>query len=310
MFKARRYTIDMKSDWDNLVDLAKNATFMLKRDYMDYHSDRFKDHSLVIEKDDKLVAVFPANEQDTTIQSHGGLSFGGIVYTTKLRAKEILEVLTTVLDYYRSSNFKTLQYKAVPNIYHKYPAEEVEYALFRLGAVLYRRDLSSSFPLKAPIKLSKGRRWLLARGKKQNFKVVNSSNFETFFTEYTTHLETKYNTRPVHTYQEMHLLKSRFEDNIHFLEVQDENGVFMGGSILYISDMVVHAQYIHFTDEAKDLGAFDILMDHIRKEYTQHYFDFGISTEDNGTVLNEGLISFKESFGGRGTLCNFYKISL
>lgn len=29
------------------------------------------------------------------------------------------------------------------------------------------------------------------------------------------------------------------------------------------------------------------------------YLDFGISTEDSGKVLNEGLISQKESFGGR-----------
>lgn len=40
------------------------------------------------------------------------------------------------------------------------------------------------------------------------------------------------------------------------------------------------------------------------------YFYFGISTEKNGQYLNEDLISFKESFGARATLCDFYKIKL
>ena len=35
------YNPQHKSLWDSFVDSAKNATFMLKRDYVEYHADRF-----------------------------------------------------------------------------------------------------------------------------------------------------------------------------------------------------------------------------------------------------------------------------
>ena len=37
------------------------------------------------------------------------------------------------------------------------------------------------------------------------------------------------------------------------------------------------------------------------------YFDFGISTEDGGRVLNEGLIYQKEGFGGRAVCYDTYE---
>ena len=37
------------------------------------------------------------------------------------------------------------------------------------------------------------------------------------------------------------------------------------------------------------------------------YFDFGKSTEDGGTILNQQLIHQKEGFGGRGICYDTYK---
>lgn len=49
------------------------------------------------------------------------------------------------------------------------------------------------------------------------------------------------------------------------------------------------------------------LMDKFSLE--KRYFDFGISTEDNGKFLNQGLISQKEGFGGRSITHYFWEIS-
>ena len=38
------------------------------------------------------------------------------------------------------------------------------------------------------------------------------------------------------------------------------------------------------------------------------YFDFGISNENNGENINEGLSYWKESFGARTIIHNFYEI--
>src|SRR6185312_14851566 len=60
-FSVERYTASRKLEWDTFVSAAKNATFLFSRDYMDYHSDRFNDHSLMIFNGRALVAVLPAN---------------------------------------------------------------------------------------------------------------------------------------------------------------------------------------------------------------------------------------------------------
>ena len=59
----RRYTHHDQEAWDTLVRNARNATFLFCRQYMDYHSDRFTDHSLLFhDSRGTLVAALPANE--------------------------------------------------------------------------------------------------------------------------------------------------------------------------------------------------------------------------------------------------------
>ena len=55
-----------------------------------------------------------------------------------------------------------------------------------------------------------------------------------------------------------------------------------------------------------------MVMDYlINQQYTdKEYFDFGISTEDNGRYLNEGLITQKQEFGGRGVVYDFYELKV
>jgi hypothetical protein len=41
-----------------------------------------------------------------------------------------------------------------------------------------------------------------------------------------------------------------------------------------------------------------------------HYFDFGISNERGGRILNEGLADYKEGFGARAVAHDFYELML
>ena len=52
----------------------------------------------------------------------------------------------------------------------------------------------------------------------------------------------------------------------------------------------------HLIDQSKDSG--------------YAYFDFGISNEDHGQWLNEGLVQQKSRLGGRGIVYNSYQIKL
>lgn len=82
------------------------------------------------------------------------------------------------------------------------------------------------------------------------------------------------------------------------------DGEIIAGTLLFVYDNVVHTQYMAANDKAREIGGLDLLIKKIMDFFAQDktYFDFGISTEDNGMFLNEGLISQKEGFGGR-TVC-------
>ena len=73
----RRYTHHDQEAWDTLVRNARNATFLFFRQYMDYHSERFTDHSLLFyDSKDNLVAALPANERIYGDEGFASLSSG------------------------------------------------------------------------------------------------------------------------------------------------------------------------------------------------------------------------------------------
>jgi len=43
--------------WDNFVSEAKNSSFLFYRNFMEYHQDRFEDHSLLLFKKEKLLVL-------------------------------------------------------------------------------------------------------------------------------------------------------------------------------------------------------------------------------------------------------------
>ena len=86
----------------------------------------------------------------------------------------------------------------------------------------------------------------------------------------------------------------------------------VGGAILYIDNNVVHAQYLATTDEAKMKRGLDFMMVSFIDKYKDQYewFDFGISTENNGRTLNTGLIKSKEEFNLSSICYDFYELGL
>ena len=75
--EIKNYSAERKKEWDNFLETSKSPVFLFKRDYMEYHRDRFKDKSLMFYDDGKLIAILPANVDKKEIVSHGGLTFGG-----------------------------------------------------------------------------------------------------------------------------------------------------------------------------------------------------------------------------------------
>jgi hypothetical protein len=303
------YRPEHREAWDGFVQGAKNGHFLFERAYLEYHADRFEDASLMLFDRDRLAAVLPADRRDTTVGSHRGLTFGGLVTDERMTAERMLGCFAAVLGHLREEGITELIYKALPHIYHRVPAEEDLYALFRFGARLIRRDVSSTIRTGARPRPAKGRRWSLGRSRSNGIAVGPSDDFETFMAIEEELLLARYGKKPVHTAAEMRLLAGRFPENIRLFAAH-RDGAMLAGVILYETAEVCHCQYIAANDEGKRLSALDAVLSFLIEEHCadRRYFDFGISTEQDGRYLNAGLIANKESYGARATVCDVYAL--
>lgn len=311
MISVSAYDSSKKTEWDAFIDGSKNGTFMLKRDYVEYHSDRFTDFSVMFYDDGKLIAVMPASLHGEEVRSHGGLTYGGVISDKKMTTEKMLNVFDALRLYLKEKSVKSLLYKRVPSIYALYPSDEDLYALFRNQAVLIRRDISTTIYLPDRIKFSKGKKWGVSRARQAGITVKKSTDYDLFIEKENEVLKERHNAQAVHTSEELAYLAEKFPDNIS-LFVAELNGEFLAGSLVYVTSTVAHTQYIATTAKGRELFAFDYLgnelINNIYADKT--YFDFGISTEHDGQFLNQGLCQQKETFGGRGMIYDFYKLEV
>lgn len=309
MLKIEKYSNKFAEAWNTFIKKSKNGIFMFDRNYMDYHKDRFEDHSLMFFDDDELVAVLPASIKDHVLKSHGGLTYGGLIMGFDLKQEKNLEIFELLKAYLKDNGISSLIYKQIPHIYHKYPAEEDLYGLFRIGAKIFKTEPSTTIDLSCPIKFTKGRKAQIARAKKNNVIITESNDFDAFIDLENFVLGKYHNQTAVHTGKELSLLKSNFDDNIK-LYVALKDGELIAGGVFFIYDNCVHSQYLAANDFARKIGGLDLVISTVIDKYkdTKKYLDFGISTEDNGQVLNTGLISQKTSFGGRTIAYNTFII--
>lgn len=309
MVEVVKYSAEQKAAWDAFVAGSRNGTFLLCRDYMEYHADRFTDYSLLIYRKGRLVALLPANEVGREVHSHGGLTYGGIISDSRMKASVMLEVFEAMMVYFKERGFQRILYKTIPHIYHQVPAEEDLYALFRNKASLYRRDVSSAIELAQPVHYDRDRRWRLSKVSNAGLELRPSDDFVLFMEMERALLMEKYNTQPVHTAAEMMSLAASFPDQIKLYGAY-EGGAMQAGIIMYETQTVAHCQYTASTTHGRSISALDALTEYLISSVYVHkkYFDFGISTEEQGHYLNEGLVRNKESYGARTVVHDFYEL--
>jgi hypothetical protein len=312
MFEIRRYQTADADEWNGFVEWSKNGTFLFNRSYMDYHADRFSDHSLMVYRRGKLYALLPANRMEQTLYSHQGLTYGGLIMSEKTTAADVVAIFRLMNKQLRAEGFQNVVYKHVPWIYHQQPAEEDLYAIVEVcGAKLSARGLSSTISRNHLNKWYRIRECGARHAKQLGLTVEETEDYKPFWQVLSNNLRERYGLNPVHTVDEIEMLHRRMPDHIRLVVVR-EGDETIGGTVLYVSDRVVHSQYIAASPKGKQVHALDLLFDVvIRKALASHpYFDFGISTEKRGTYLNEHLIYQKEGFGGRGVCYDWYEWTL
>jgi hypothetical protein len=277
---------------------------------MEYHSDRFEDFSLLIFEDAILISILPANRIDDKIFSHQGLTYGGFVFSSTIKLGKVLEIVQFVLKFLYENKIKKLGLKLIPSIYNAFFSEEIEYALFLTEAKIFRRDCLSVIDLKKPFSITKTRKESIRRGEKNNLIIKEELNFELFWNKILIpNLDNKHAAKPVHSLEEIIKLQQNFPDNIRHFNVYDQSKI-VAGTTVFITDKVAHPQYISGNEQKNELGSLDFLYNHLITDVfaAKNFFDFGPSHENNGKKINQGILFWKESFGAKTTVQDYYEV--
>ncbi|TDX11421.1 FemAB family protein [Flavobacterium sp. S87F.05.LMB.W.Kidney.N] len=313
-YTVKKYNQNDFAIWNDFVAQAKNATFLFHRDFMEYHRDRFEDFSLLIFEEEKLRAILPANKRENAVYSHQGLTYGGLVYLSKLKAEKVSLILDEILHFLKENKIQTFYYKPIPDFYFSEGNKEIEFFLIKRGAVLERKEMNLAVNLSMPLKISKSKLKHFRRIEKKNdLYIVEEQNFYPFWEKILApRLLKKFGVKPVHSKGEITLLKSKFPQNIKQFSAY-KNDQIIAGITIFETKNVVKSQYGATSKTGEEFRALDFLFINLIQMYNQNgkcFFDMGIVDEDNESGYNEGLLKQKEELGCSVYGQEFYKISI
>lgn len=310
-WRVVRYRDEMKESWNSFVAEAKNGNFLFMRDYMDYHRDRFDDHSLVFLRDGRMIACLPAHRTDDVLSSHRGLTFGGIVMHERIRLSHVMTIFRSLLDYMKSNAFRTLYYRPMPHPYHRLPAEEDLFALSSLGARIVETKATCVVPAGRPALYSQYLRRDVMRFTRKDLAVRRSFDFARFMTLCESYLWRRRGVKPVHTGDELERLANRFPDNIA-LYVVEQGPEIAGGLVVYRNAACARSQYLAQSPLGQKLRVMPAIYDHVLNNVLAAgaMFDFGHSIDPATGLNDENLYTYKEKFGARTIQISTYELPI
>ncbi|WP_246011680.1 FemAB family protein [Flavobacterium piscinae] len=311
-YTIRKYTSADNSAWNEFIALAKNATFLFHRDFMDYHQDRFEDYSLIVEDGKSWVAVLPANRIEDTLFSHQGLTYGGVVIKDNFERTTIITIFESLKDYLKTNQFRNFFIKPILPFYTDESYFEMEYSLVQKKADLYRKDINLFIDFKSNYSISKSKLKHFRRVSSLGLEIREDANFQLFWNHVLIpRLKEKHNANPVHTVEEIIYLHSKFPENIKQFNVYFENEI-LAGITLFVFKNGVKSQYGATTSLGEKMRALDFLFITLLNEYKDKFdfFDMGTVSENQGNSINQGLLKQKQELGCSISEQNYYSFVL
>ncbi len=309
-----KYSDKYEKAWDSLVmNNSVNGTFLQTRRFLNYHpKDRFQDASLMVMQGNNIVAAIPAcdaaDQGERCFFSHKGSTFGGIVFKTgKYDITTLDELIPSLDSYLRSEGYDRILLKCTSQIFSKKPVDLLDYFLFLNGYEPYCElslyvDLEQApEDLLAALSSSRRRDYRYSLSHDLVFRRLETDEEIRQFHSMLSNNLLKFNARPVHTPEEMLLLKrDTLPDETDFYGAFYGDRMIAGTMLFYFGQQVLHTQYLANDSEYSrmfPMNYLDFQLISMAREKGFRYFSFGISTEDRGKTLNKGLALFKEGFG-------------
>ncbi|MBT5378550.1 MAG: hypothetical protein HN675_13445 [Opitutae bacterium] len=300
------YAPEMDDDWDNLViNQSLNGNLFHTRTFLSYHpSRRFEDNSILIWENKTLVAVVAATKTEKGWLSHGGTSCGGpVIHEQYYGVKDVKTIMDIVNRYYK----RELSIKLCEPILSNFGNELILYILNDSHSIntevsAYKElinieDFVESFPHK---KTRSATRKLIREG--FTTEVTSRNNdYHDFYELLTSNLKDKHLKIPTHNVEEILNLKSILGERQKLVLGHDADGRLNSGVwLIAATPETWHTQYIAKNYQYAQNCAVEATLSaamHIARNEGGKYLNLGICTENNGKVINMGLMRFKESLG-------------
>ena len=309
-FSVKIYQKSDYNDWNAFIGQAKNATFLFHRDYMEYHSDRFQDYSLIVLDGEKWVAVLPANLVGNEVFSHQGLTYGGLVLLEKTGAATVEIILNVILSFLKENKIQNLILKLIPDFYQLRASNEINYFLYQTKAVLVKRSMNLVIDYCKPLQISKSKLKHFRRISELDITIEEADDCTSFWNHILIpRLQDKHQVSPVHSLEEINQLKLNFPENIKQFNAYYE-GEIVAGITLFCSQQVIKSQYGATSLKGESIRALDYLFINLIEKFGSEsaFFDMGIV--DDGDLYNKGLLKQKEELGCAVYVQDVYKITV
>ncbi len=300
-------------EWDIFIqEKAVNGTLLQTRRFLSYHpAERFKDCSVIVRNKGMIVAVCPACEIEEegckTFMSHGGSTYGGLIVAPNIcKIEKMVSLIREIERFLAGSGFSKIIYKQTPDLLSLCP-NDLLYFCFQHEGYKEKQELNlyidfNKYSQQITQNFDQGRRrWIkkcVNRGMELR-ELTSQQEFKSFH-DILTHNLRKYGKKPVHTTEELMLLKNILADTVEFWGVVFD-GQMAAGTMVFCFNKVkcMHTHYLAAESSFDEYSPMSFLyysmIGHAMKRY-YNSVSWGIATDHEGTV-NWNLCRTKESYG-------------
>lgn len=311
-YTIKTYETQDYQQWNAFIGKAKNATFLFHRDFMEYHSDRFQDYSLIVLDEEKWVALLPANRVGDEVFSHQGLTYGGLVFENSISGETSEVALQALLNFLSNNKIQSVNFKLIPFFYQKNPSFEIDYFLYKNQAQLYLRYMNLAIDYSKPLQISKSKLKHYRRISNLDIEIIEENDCTSFWNQILIpRLHNKHQVAPVHNLDEINDLKLKFPSQIRQFNAYYK-GEIVAGITLFCTNQVVKSQYGATSEKGEKIRALDYLFITLIHQFANEfrYFDMGTVNDASESGYNKGLLKQKEELGCKIYLQDCYKLKL
>lgn len=307
------YGPEHQSTWDAFVHNAANGTLFHTRAFLSYHpADRFVDASMLIMDGEHIRAVLPAAEISENgkkfLVAHPGASYGGMVFADDVGVKECSEILSCAASVAKEKGMHGIRFlRLPPTSIRRAFSEHQEYWMHQQGWTMTRCEMDGSINL-CGVKSDElfshytGKcRNMIRQAERAKIDVRVSDDFAGFWTILENTLK-RHDAKPTHSLEEILRLVSACPGQVRLFGAL-EAATLIGGIVVItlhtgaLYTLYMAQDYQHQSKHPVHALLSAVLQTAIHED--RSIVHLGVSTEDGGKVINEGLFFFKESFGCR-----------